>query len=140
MSDRLTVRNFPEGIKEWADRRNMNMSDETRRMWQERIHSPDAGTAAMRSELAEKRAALEAVEERAAELREEIDRLEVTLETVDSTPDGLDAALREKPVLVPDTPAVERIAVDYGVPPERVLERHAELHDTGGNDATSTAD
>lgn len=140
MAERLTVRNFPDGIKDWADRRNMNLSEETRRLWQERIHAPDAGTAAMRSQLTEKRAALEAVKARAEELREEIDQLEATLEAVDATPDDLDAALREKPILVPDTPAVERLASQYGVPPEQVLTRHAEIHDTGGNDVHAEAD
>lgn len=140
MSERLTVRKFPPGVKEWAERRNINMSEETRRMWKARIDAPDAGMAALRSRLAEKRAALEGVESRADELREEIERLEAKIDVLDETPDSLDAELREKAILVPGTPAVERIAADHGVSTETVLSRHAELHDTGGNNVHADAD
>lgn len=140
VTDRLDVRNFPEGIKEWAERRNINMSEETRRLWRQRMDSPNAGMAAIRSELAEKRAALDAAEARVGDLRDEVERLEAKIDVLDETPDSLDAELREKAVLIPGTPAVERIAADHGVSTDTVLDRHAELHDTGGNNVHADAD
>lgn len=138
----LRVRKFPAEVRQWAKRRGMNMSEETRRMWAERIRCEDAGTAALRSKLAEKRAALDGVEERAEELREEIAGLESTLDVMDPTPDELNAALREKPLLVHDTdaPAVRDLAATYVVTPETVIERHAEIHDTEENNASAAAD
>lgn len=128
----LHVRKFPESVKEWADQRNINMSEETRRMWQERVRTYDAGEAAIRSRLIEYRAALEAVEERAEELREKIEEAEAQIETLygETDSDALDQWVQDRPMLVrtADNPAVQDAAVRFNVRPEDVVERLEAVH------------
>lgn len=126
---RLSVRNFPKSIKEWARTRDINLSEGTRQFWEARMRSDTIEEAVIRARKREKEAALAELEPIVEDLRDDIEDLEAQIANFTNR-DGLAEWIDSRPRLVQstDNPAVQNAAITFHTTPEDIVECHKNAH------------